>query len=113
MSNCISATRLTRPVIFRYKTADKTGKPFTVRYHLLTPMLLNELQKARREIAEVKSSHKSEITSLKAQVTTMATENASIKAELAQQKRLLNQLAAYIQNNKNNAPAQKANFVQH
>ncbi|MCX6379999.1 MAG: hypothetical protein NT023_11080 [Armatimonadetes bacterium] len=109
MSNCISATRLTRPVIFRYKTADKTGKPFTVRYHLLTPMPLNQMQKEHAR----NSSQKAEITSLKAQVTTMATENASIKAELAQQKRLLTQLAAYIQNNKNNAPAQKANFVQH
>ena len=129
-----------RPVTFRYKVADekgghpvqygliaeevakvfpdlvqydKQGKPFTVRYHLLTPMLLNELQKSRREIAEVKSSSKSEIVALRV-------ENASIKAKLAsmeqaqaEQKRLLNQLAAYIQNDKKNAPAQKANFVQH
>ena len=65
-----------RPVTFRYKEAaengahpvqygliaeevakvypelvqyDKAGKPFTIYYHLLTPMLLNELQKAHRQ----------------------------------------------------------------
>ena len=50
---------------------DKQGKPFTVRYHLLTPMLINELQKAHQEIAELKKS-RTEIATLKAQVAEMA-----------------------------------------
>src|SRR3569832_2028038 len=68
-----------RPVSFRYKEAtsegdhpiqygliaeevakvypdmvqyDKEGKPFTVFYQQLTPMMLNEHQKAHRQIAE-------------------------------------------------------------
>ena len=28
---------------------DKTGKPYAVSYHLLSPMLLNELQKEHRQ----------------------------------------------------------------
>ena len=31
---------------------DDEGKPFTVRYHLLAPMLLNELQKELRTSRE-------------------------------------------------------------
>lgn len=34
---------------------DKAGKPFTIYYHLLTPMLLNELQKAHRQAATQQS----------------------------------------------------------
>ena len=125
-----------RPVTFRYKAADETGahpiqygliaeevakvfpdlvqydkagKPFTVRYHLLTPMLLNELQKANRR----EGAHKSEVTSLKAQVSTLTAKLASMEQAQAEQKRLLNQLAAYIQNGKKNATTEKANFVQH
>ena len=71
-----------RPVSFRYKEAvadgshpvqygliaeevakvypdmvqyDKQGKPFTVYYQQLTPMMLNELQKAHKDIADLKA----------------------------------------------------------
>ncbi|HLK60630.1 MAG TPA: tail fiber domain-containing protein, partial [Chthonomonadaceae bacterium] len=71
-----------RPVSFRYKEAasdgshpvqygliaeevakvypdmvqyDKEGKPFTVYYQQLTPMMLDELQKAHKDIGELKS----------------------------------------------------------
>jgi hypothetical protein len=80
-----------RPVAFRYKEAaedgthpiqygliaeevakvypdlvqyDKQGKPFTVYYHLLTPMMLNELQKAHHQLA----AQQTEFSSLKATV---------------------------------------------
>src|SRR5208282_5780296 len=35
---------------------DKAGKPFTIYYHLLTPMLLNELQKEHRQNVAMKSA---------------------------------------------------------
>ncbi|MCX6379062.1 MAG: tail fiber domain-containing protein [Armatimonadetes bacterium] len=126
-----------RPVTFRYKVADETGthpvqygliaeevakvfpdlvqydkagKPFTVRYHLLTPMILNELQKE-------KSARKAETTTLKAaynaKISTLEAKLASMEQAQAAQQKLLNQLAAYVQNNKNNATTEKANFVQH
>ena len=119
-----------RPVTFRYKSSDskgghplqygliaeevakvfpdlvqydKQGKPFTIYYHLLTPMILNELKKER-------ATRKAEVAILKASYD--AKLNA-VMTELAQQKRLLSQLAAYVQNSKNNAPIQKVNVVQH
>ena len=126
-----------RPVTFRYKTADETGahpvqygliaeevakvfpdlvqydkagKPFTVRYHLLTPMLLNELQKE-------KSTRKAETTTLKAaynaKISTLEAKLASMEQAQAAQQKLLNQLAAYVQNGKKNVTPEKANFVQH
>jgi hypothetical protein len=52
---------------------DKDGQPFTVRYHLVNAMLLNEVQKQHREIA-----------SLRAQVAGVE----ELRAELAAQKRL-------------------------
>jgi hypothetical protein len=55
---------------------DKQGKPFTVYYHLLTPMLLNELQKEHRQV----EAQKAEITVLK---QTQASAIASLKSELA------------------------------
>jgi trimeric autotransporter adhesin len=47
---------------------DKEGKPFTIYYQQLTPMMLHELQKAHREIAALKADHKTEMTELKAEV---------------------------------------------
>jgi len=46
---------------------DSQGKPFTVYYHLLTPMMLNELQKAHRQA----ETQEAEIQSLKSEVTAM------------------------------------------
>jgi septal ring factor EnvC (AmiA/AmiB activator) len=95
-----------RPVTFRYKQAaedgahplqygliaeevakvypdlvqyDAQGKPFTVYYHLLTTMLLNELQKAHRQAV----AQCSEIATQKSQIATLKHENAARKSELA------------------------------
>ena len=122
-----------RPVTFRYKSADskgghplqygliaeevakvfpdlvqydKQGKPFTIYYHLLTPMLLSELQKANSKIQAMNRKVEAVHTGYKAEVT-------ALRVDLAQQKRLLTQLAAYVQNSKPNAPLQKVNMVQH
>jgi len=46
---------------------DSQGKPFTVYYHLLTPMMLNELQKAHRQA----ETQEAEIQSLKSEVAAM------------------------------------------
>ncbi len=99
---------------------DKQGKPFTVFYHLLTPMLLNQLQKEHRNTVSVTSTQNMKIAGLVAQNKTLVAENVSMKAELAslkqaqaEQQKLLVKLAAYVQNGKNNAPIQKVNVVQH
>jgi len=49
---------------------DKQGKPFTIYYHLLTPMMLNELQKAHQEIAALKAGQ-STTAALQTQVTSL------------------------------------------
>jgi len=85
---------------------DKQGKPFTIYYHLLTPMILNELQKEHKRVESVQAGYKSVVATQNAKIATLT-------AELAQQKRLLTQLAAYVQNGKSNAPIQKVNIVQH
>ena len=122
-----------RPVTFRYKSSDskgghplqygliaeevakvfpdlvqydKQGKPFTIYYHLLTPMILNQLQREH-------GSHKAEVTALNTKVATLTAELASIKQAQAEQQKLLVKLAAYIQSSKPNAPIQKVNIVQH
>ena len=60
---------------------DKTGKPFTVRYHLLTPMLLSELQKAhRRANAQIK-----EMAKMKSQLAKQSAELAQLKQVQAKQ----------------------------
>ena len=129
-----------RPVTFRYKSADskgghplqygliaedvakvfpdlvqydKQGKPFTIYYHLITPMILNELQKSAKKVESVQASHKVEVTALNTKVTTLTAELVSLKQAQAEQQKLLAKLAAYVQNSKNNAPIQKVNIVQH
>ncbi|HLK55794.1 MAG TPA: tail fiber domain-containing protein, partial [Chthonomonadaceae bacterium] len=96
-----------RPVSFRYKEAaedgshpiqygliaeevakvypqmvqyDKQGKPFTVFYQQLTPMMLNELQKAHQH-AETQDS---ELSALKATMQQQSAELASLRAALEQ-----------------------------
>ncbi len=63
---------------------DKQGKPFTVRYHLLTPMLINELQKERaaRKALEAKVS---EVATLKAKIASLEQVQSKQLAELAKQ----------------------------
>ena len=46
---------------------DKEGQPYSVRYHLLAPMLLNEMQKQQRRIEELEAQN-SEIALLRDQV---------------------------------------------
>lgn len=87
-----------RPVTFRYKEAaedgshplqygliaeevakvypdlvqyDKQGKPFTVYYHLLTPIMLKELQKAHQEISDLKAGQQNQSVALQSQVTSL------------------------------------------
>ncbi len=124
---------LLRPVTFRYKQAaqngaypvqygliaeqvakvfpelvqyDKAGKPFTIYYHLLTPMLLNEVQKSHRqieaqrtEIAAIKTAQSSEIASLK-------TELASLRLAQRQQLDALTKLTTQMQASHTGAQAQ-------
>ncbi len=80
MADSSSAIMKTRPVCFQYNAhkdgikqygliaeevneimpeivnLDAEGKPFTVRYHDMVPMLLNELQKLRKEFEEYNRS---------------------------------------------------------
>jgi hypothetical protein len=46
---------------------DESGEPYSVRYHLLTPMLLNEVQKLQREITTLKR-HGEELGQLRARL---------------------------------------------
>ena len=89
---------------------DKAGKPFTIYYHLLTPMLLNELQKAHRENVAMKAAHKAEIASLKAVLQTQSAELAALKQAQQQQLKVLTKLVATSQNT---TPLQRAIYTQH
>ncbi len=64
---------------------DKQGKPFTVYYHLLTPMLLNEAQKAHKQ---VESDH-AEIAELKAKLVHQDTELAAMKKAQAEMREMI------------------------
>jgi len=139
-----------RPVTFRYKSTDengrhplqygliaeevakvfpdlvqydKQGRPFTVYYHLLTPMLLNELQKEHAKSEErntniatltaVDKVQASGIATLRASLQSHATDLASMKQMQAEQQKLLIRLATYIQTSKTKAPIEPVHFVQH
>lgn len=122
-----------RPVTFRYKQADekgghplqygliaeevakvfpdlvqydKQGKPYTVFYHLLTPMILNELQKEHKRVESVQASHQAEVTALRAELT-------ALKQAQAEQHKLLVKLAAFVQNQKSSVPLEQVKVVQH
>ena len=60
---------------------DKAGKPFTIYYHLLTPMLLNELQKVHRRYEAMNAAHKADI----AEMTALKSELASLNQAQQQQ----------------------------
>jgi hypothetical protein len=127
-----------RPVTFRYKEAaengthplqygliaeevakvypnlvqyDKAGKPFTIYYHLLTPMLLNELQKAHRgyeaqkaEIAAMKTAHKAEIAAHQTEISALKSELALMKKSQQQQLTALAKLTTLVETSQNKAP---------
>jgi trimeric autotransporter adhesin len=95
---------------------DKAGKPFTVYYHLLTPMLLNELQKEH---------HRSQAqqTELVTQNHKIATQNGKIaaltamlekqNADLAALKQALTKLTAVVQTSQREDPHHKMLVAQH
>ena len=60
---------------------DRQGKPFTVYYHLLTPMMLNELQKAHHRL----ETQQTEIATLKAAQQKQTSEFASLRHAQKQQ----------------------------
>ena len=133
-----------RPVTFRYKKAaedgshplqygliaeevakiypdlvqyDKQGKPFTIYYHLLTPMLLNALQKEHRAILASNSAHKSEMAALNAahsaEMAAMRAELTSLKEAQQQQVKMLAKLAEFVQSPARGVNVRKTFFVQH
>ncbi len=77
---------------------DKQGKPFTVYYHLLTPMLLNELQKEHGQNVAMKA----EIAALKQD-----------KARIASLETRLEKLTALVDNTHDKESAQTAAYTQH
>ncbi|HLK56287.1 MAG TPA: tail fiber domain-containing protein, partial [Chthonomonadaceae bacterium] len=136
-----------RPVTFRYKKAaedgtyplqygliaeevarvypemvgyDRAGKPFSVYYQLLTPMLLNELQKQHRQALAQKSEiailkienaqRKSEVATLKSALNKQRAELASLKQAQKQQLQVLAKLAASLPSAQQTHPAA---YVQH
>jgi hypothetical protein len=88
---------------------DKAGKPFTVYYHLLTPMLLNELQKEHHQV----EAQKTEVVALKTMLHKQSDELAVLKQAQQQQIKVLAKLAAFVQTSQTREPIQKAVFVQH
>jgi hypothetical protein len=47
---------------------DEEGQPFTVKYHLLSSMLLNELKKTHAELAELRSRHGRDLAELRSEL---------------------------------------------
>jgi hypothetical protein len=95
---------------------DKQGKPFTIYYHLLTPMLLNELQKEhRRNVAQNSkiAAQQAKIASLEAALHTQGSELAAMKQSQQQQMKLLAKLAETVQTAQNKQPLQRAVLAQH
>ncbi len=68
---------------------DKGGKPFTVYYNLLTPLLLNEFQKAHRRA----DAQQTEIDSLKSDLKTQRAELDATKRAQQQQSPLKTPIA--------------------
>jgi len=67
------------PYLVQY---GKDGRPFTVYYHLLTPMLLNELQKEHRQ----NEAQQKEIAAQGQQIAGMNTEFAALKEQQEHQR---------------------------
>ena len=86
---------------------DKEGKPFTIYYHLLTPMLLNELQKAHQQ----QQAQKTEITTLKTALQKQSAELAALKQSQQQQVAALAKLTELVAASQNKSPLQKAVYT--
>lgn len=56
---------------------DEGGQPFTVRYHLLPTLLLNELQRQERELAALRA----ELAELRARVEALGTPRRAARAD--------------------------------
>ena len=102
---------------------DKAGKPLTVYYHLLTPMLLNELQKEHHRSEAQNSKITAQMTEIAGQNRKIATLTASLQnqsselvaLEQAQQQQLkvLAKLAVFVQTSPNREPLRNAVVAQH
>jgi hypothetical protein len=110
---------------------DKQGRAFTIYYHLLTPMILNELQKEHRqnvamkaafttqkaELAAMKSAHKAEMTSMmarqKAEITALKTELAALKQDHEQEMKTLARLSASVRTAQAHETQPHVAFAQH
>ena len=65
---------------------DKDGKPYTVKYQLLAPMLLNELQKEHRVVSEQQNlikTQQQQLQTQQAQLQTVAGEIADLQKQLS------------------------------
>lgn len=71
---------------------DKQGKPFTIYYHLLTPLLLSELQKEHQQNV----SQQAELASLKKRDMQQRAELASLKQQFVAQQQQQQQQAAQM-----------------
>ncbi len=117
MGNTVALLGALRPVAFRFKqneiedgqaplqcgliaeevarvlptlvSYDEEGEPFTVRYSLLTPLLLNELQQQGRKLARLDD----ELASLRDQMATRDRQMADRDRKLADLRRRLEKLA--------------------
>ncbi len=59
---------------------DDEGLPFTVKYHLLSSMLLNELQKVPEQHSRELEAHERELEELRARLTSREGTNGSAAA---------------------------------
>jgi len=87
---------------------DKSGKPFTIYYHRLTPMLLNELQKEHRRNVAMQAAHKATLT----EVASLKVELASLKQSQQQQSSAVAKLTALVQASLGKAPQQRVASTQ-
>ena len=81
---------------------DKSGKPFTVYYHLLTPMLLNELQK---------ENHRNEAQ--RAEITSLKSELAALKQSQERQLAAMAKLTALVEASQGKTSPQRTASLQH
>jgi hypothetical protein len=87
---------------------DKAGKPFTIYYQQLTPLLLNELQKAHRgsEAQKAESAaQRAQIASLRAQLRAQGSELAALKRLQEQQLAALAKLTSLVATSRPQPPS--------
>jgi len=76
---------------------DKQGKPFTVYYHLLTPLLLSEVQHQQTQLATLRTQN----IALKKQLTTLERQQQIVLKAVMER---LNQLEQTVQTIRNTTP---------